>query len=137
MHIYNQLLDQITEALKLKGYHDPEASLTFRDPNGWSAISCNWNWQTDANARTEYASVRHSNLSVYDDTTDVEAYVRVALEKISEMPSVHEVRIKAFVNSLERLKAEAGDLGLDADFVNPLAAIMEKLASNALPAPKL
>lgn len=138
MHNYTLLLDQITAALKLKGYVDPEASLMFRDSDGYTQIRLEFDYKVRESSPRTYAYVRDYKLIADGrDTSNVVDYVDTALDMVEELPTVREAAIKEFVNSLERLKEEASDLGIDAEFVNPLAAIMEKLASNALPAPKL
>lgn len=138
MHNYTLLLDQITDALKLKGYLDPEASLLFRDSDGYTQIRLEFDYKVRESSSRTYCYVRdYKLLDAGRDTSNVGDYVDTALEMVAELPTVREAAIKEFINSLERLKDEASDLGIDADFVNPLAAIMEKLASNALPAPKL
>jgi hypothetical protein len=37
---------------------------------------------------------------------------------------------------MEALKESAEELGVDGDFMTPIVALMNKLASNALPKPK-
>jgi hypothetical protein len=136
MHNYTLLLDTITGALTAKGYLDPDAVLQFRPSDGYMHIRLEFDYKVRESSGRKYVTVRDYDLSPGKDVEEVQSYIDRALELIEELPTVREAAIKEFVNSLERLKDEAGELGIDADFVNPLASIMEKLASNALPAPK-
>lgn len=137
MHNYTLLLDQVTAALALKGYVDPQAMLMFRDSDGYTQIRLEFDYKVRESDGRTYGYVRdYSLVAAGRDPSAVMPYIDTALEMVAELPTVREAAIKAFINDLERLKGDAADLGLEADFVNPLAAIMEKLATNALPAPK-
>ena len=51
---------------------------------------------------------------------------------IDAIPTVDERAHQAFTASLGRLIDQGRDIGIEVDFLNPLTAMMEKLATNAL-----
>ena len=51
---------------------------------------------------------------------------------IDAIPTANERAHKAFTESLGRLIDQGRDIGIEVDFLNPLTAMMEKLATNAL-----
>jgi hypothetical protein len=132
-HIYTAALDGLAAALRAKGFHSPGADLILRDSEGYAAFSLEVDYKVRPDSMTTYLHMRSYDL---EDGASVEAAVAAMHRKIDEMPSQREQEIKAFINQMEALKSSAEDLGIEADFVNPLLAIMQKLASNALPAPK-
>jgi hypothetical protein len=133
-HAYIAQLDALVAALTAKGFHNAHADLTLRDSgNSFSPFSVDVDYKVKADSLTTYLHVRQLNL---EDGAGIDDAFEEMRRKIAELPTIREQEIKEFVNLMERLKTSAEDLGLDVDFVNPLMAIMEKLASNALPAPK-
>ncbi len=135
MHNYTMLIDQVIAALTARGYLEADATLMFGGSDNYYQIRLAYNYRAFDGAEVTYKSVRESNLHPWADPNMAESYVDAALDEIAGLPTSRELQIKGFVNQLEALKDRAVDLGVDADFVNPLAALMEKLASNALPAP--
>ena len=51
---------------------------------------------------------------------------------IDAIPTADERAHQAFTKSLGRLIDQGRDIGIEVDFLNPLTAMMEKLATNAL-----
>ena len=51
---------------------------------------------------------------------------------IDAIPTAEERAHQAFTASLGRLIDQGRDIGIEVDFLNPLTAVMEKLATNAL-----
>jgi hypothetical protein len=132
-HAYIAQLDALVAALTAKGFYDASADITLRDSEGFSPFSLDLDYKVRADSGATYIRVRAYDLG---EGASIDAALAEAHRKIAELPTKREQEIKEFVNLMERLKTNAEDLGLDVDFVNPLMAIMEKLASNALPAPK-
>jgi hypothetical protein len=122
-------LDAIVAALTAKGYNQPNADLIVRDGESYTQTRLEYAYRLTEAASTQYEFVRDSHVDWSADPAD---FFREAMKRIGEMPTVREAQIKEFVNSLEDLKSKAEDLEIDADFVNPLAALMQKLATNAL-----
>jgi hypothetical protein len=122
-------LDAIVAALTAKGYNQPNADLIVRDGESYTQTRLEYAYRFTEADGTKYETIRDSHV---DWSTDPAAFFDEAMKRIGEMPTVREAQIKAFVNSLEDLKSKAEDLEIDADFVNPLAALMQKLATNAL-----
>lgn len=122
-------LDELVNALTAKGYHDPEACIRFRESNAWASITLEFDYRVDPEGLRTYERVRPGDVEF---SSDPAVFFAEAQKRIAAMPTVREALIKAFVNSLEELKSKAEDLELDVDFVNPLTAIMAKLATNAI-----
>jgi hypothetical protein len=122
-------LDAIVAALTAKGYNQPNADLVVRDGESYTQTRLEYAYRFTEAAGTKYETIRDSHV---DWSTDPAAFFDEAMKRIGEMPTVREAQIKEFVNSLEDLKSKAEDLEIDTDFVNPLAALMQKLATNAL-----
>lgn len=55
-----------------------------------------------------------------------------AWDWIDAIPSKEELEHRAFMAQLGRLIDKGREVGVDVDFLNPLTAMMEKLATNAL-----
>ena len=51
---------------------------------------------------------------------------------VDAIPTAEERAHQAFTTSLGRLIDQGRDIGIEVDFLNPLTAMMEKLATNAL-----
>lgn len=70
------------------------------------------------------------------DPEDVEAWWGItaagAKAWVRDIPSPEEIAHKAFMAQLGRLIDKGREVGVDVDFLNPLTAMMEKLATNAL-----
>jgi len=126
--IRNQL-NAIAARLAAKGYVNAHAELVLRDDEAWKTTRLDFEYRTSEGASTTYVYVRDMDVEFSTDTAD---FFREAVARVEALPTVREARIKEFVNSLEELKTKAEDLEIDADFVNPLAALMQKLATNAL-----
>ena len=124
-------LSTLTDMLEAKGYIDGEANIAFRtsDVYGEPRIRLSFDYRTRADGQREYKSVGGWETEY---STDPLVYFAKAQAMIAELPTVREALIKEFVNQIEELKVRAEDLEVDVDFVNPLAELMKKLATNAL-----
>jgi hypothetical protein len=67
-----------------------------------------------------------------EEAHNVEEVVAEAHAYIAALKSRTELEHEEFMAMLGRVMDRAKDMGLDADFVNPLTSMMKKLASNAL-----
>jgi len=135
-HEYTAQLDAMVTKLADRGFLDASAEVQFRDSNGYTPFAVEFSYRIAEGKLPTYVRVRGHDLRLELMEETIEAAFQLANRKIDALPTVREQRIKDFVNQMESLKTNAEDLGLDVDFVNPLMAIMEKLASNALPSPK-
>ena len=70
------------------------------------------------------------------DGVDVNEWLVTMLQEahawIDAIPSAEQRAHDAFTKSLGRLIDQGRDIGIEVDFLNPLTAMMEKLATNAL-----
>jgi hypothetical protein len=70
------------------------------------------------------------------DGVDVNEWLITMLQEahawIDAIPTADERAHQAFTKSLGRLIDQGRDIGIEVDFLNPLTAMMEKLATNAL-----
>ncbi len=122
-------LGNLVNMLEAKGYHDPDAVIRFRSVTSYTQIRLEFDYKTHENAARIYKSVSMTDAGESQDPLD---YFAKAQSMIAALPTVREARIKEFVNQVEELKSLAEDLEVDVDFVNPLAELMKKLATNAL-----
>lgn len=122
-------LGTLIDMLEAKGYHDPDAVIRFRSVKAYTQIRLEFDYKTREDGVRTYRSVTPTDV---DQSSSPIAYFAKAQALIAEMPTVREARIKEFVNQVEELKSLAEDLEVDVDFVNPLAELMKKLATNAL-----
>ena len=124
-------LGTLVNMLEAKGYIDGDANISFRtsDVDGEVRIRLAFDYRTRADGSREYQSVGGWEAEY---STDPLVYFAKAQSIIAALPTVREARIKEFVNQVEELKSLAEDLEVDVDFVNPLAELMKKLATNAL-----
>ena len=124
-------LGTLIDMLKAKGYVDGDASISFRATDGDDdpRIRLSFDYRARADGPREYKAVTGWDVAF---STEPIAYFMKAQAMIAELPTVREALIKEFVNQIEELKVRAEDLEVDVDFVNPLAELMKKLATNAL-----
>ena len=70
------------------------------------------------------------------DGVDVNEWLITMLQDahawVDAIPTADERAHQAFTKSLGRLIDQGRDIGIEVDFLNPLTAMMEKLATNAL-----
>lgn len=122
-------LGTLIDMLEAKGYHDPDAVIRFRSSKVYTQVRLEFDYKTHENAVRTYKSVSMADTNESQDPID---YFMKAQSMVAALPTVREARIKEFVNQVEELKSLAEDLEVDVDFVNPLAELMKKLATNAL-----
>jgi hypothetical protein len=130
-------LDRIVELLKAKGFYEASAEFRICDAQNLSNLRLEFDYKVTANSSRRYASITSYGLQTDERPNPTASdLIGEAFRQVAEIPTARELQVKEFVNKMEEVKASAEDLGIDGDFMNPLVAIMEKLASNALPAPK-
>ena len=61
-----------------------------------------------------------------------ECALAALMDKIADLPSLEEQRLREFQRDLGNLIDKGRDYGIDVDFVNPLIATAKKLAENAI-----
>ena len=142
-HYFNTELDQLIAMLTAKGMLEATATLQFSGSDGYTPVRLEFDYKISPNGSRTYKTIRPFQIVEWlnglagrgDGASEpmVSDYFDLAREMIEKLPTVRELRVKEFVNQVEAIKAAAEDLELDIDFVNPLAALMEKLATNALP----
>ncbi len=134
---YTAQLDALVATLESKGFHSPDAELTIKSSGSYSPFRLEASYKLKEGGTNTYLVVRHYNLhaDLGREPTIDDAFFDMR-RQIEELPTQREQEIKEFVNQMEALKASAEDLGVDGDFMTPIVALMNKLASNALPKPK-
>ena len=136
-HLYTEDLNALVAALLAKGYVEAHADLILRSDESYAPFGLDLDYKVRADATRSFRSIRYHTLATeLGRSPTVGDLLAAGRALIAELPSQREQEIKDFVNQMEELKKSAESLGIEGDFVNPLLAIMEKLASNALPAPK-
>jgi hypothetical protein len=130
-------LDHIVELLRAKGFYEASAEFRICDAQSLSNLRLEFDYRVTAHSSRHYASITSYSLQTGErpSPTATDLFVE-AFRQVAEIPTARELQVKEFVNQMEKIKESAEDLGIDGDFMNPLVALMEKLASNALPAPK-
>lgn len=129
-------LDTLKAQLEAKGFVECTAEAVFRT-SGFSPMRIEMSYRVAPGKLCQFLNTRsYSVEQELGREPTFKEMVAAARIQVAELPSPRELAIKDFVNTVERLRTEAEELGIDGDFVNPLMGIMEKLASNALPAPK-
>lgn len=124
-------LGTLIDMLTAKGYVDVDASIGFRTTDGddETRIRLSFDYRARADGPRDYKIVTPWDVEYSPEPI---AYFAKAQAIIKGLPTVREALIKEFVNQIEELKVRAEDLEVDVDFVNPLAELMKKLATNAL-----
>jgi hypothetical protein len=136
-HDFTAALDAIVALLEDKGFHDADAEVTIKSSGAYAPFRLEASYKVKAGGSCTYLTVRHYNLhtELGREPTVEDAFADMR-RQIAELPTQREQEIKEFVNQMEALKVSAEDLGVDGDFMTPIVALMNKLASNALPKPK-
>jgi hypothetical protein len=104
---------------------DPEVMIQIGTQD-WRPCRLELNYKVRPDSTTVYKSFYG------EEQHDVEAVVAEARAYIAALKSRTELEHEEFMTMLGRVMDRAKDMGLDADFVNPLTSMMKKLASNAL-----
>ncbi len=134
---YTKDLDALAAMLSDKGFFEAEAELVIKSSGSYAPFRLEAGYKTKQGGTTSYMNSRHYNLQseLGREPTIDDAFADMR-RQISELPTQREQEIKDFVNQMEAIKESAEDLGVDGDFMTPIVALMNKLASNALPKPK-
>lgn len=104
---------------------DPEVTIQISTTD-WRPCRLELNYKVRADSSTVYKSF-------YGEAShNLEEVVAEAKAYIAALKSRTEMEHEEFMLMLGRVMDRAKDMGLDADFVNPLTSMMKKLASNAL-----
>lgn len=104
---------------------------------GITALRLELSYRTEAfgDRETLTLTLPWAELTAMSDE-EVGAWMRKAISDawdwIEAIPSAEEIAHRAFMAQLGRLIDKGREVGVDVDFLNPLTAMMEKLATNAL-----
>lgn len=78
-------------------------------------------------------SLKHEDIELGVDADEwLIEVLKDAHDWVDAIPTAEERAHQAFTASLGRLIDQGRDIGIEVDFLNPLTAMMEKLATNAL-----
>ena len=131
-----EAIRQLQHKLDAVDVHRQQVSL-YMWGDGYSAIR----FEMEYSNVPEYASkhetftrsLKHEDIELGVDAD--EWLINVLLDAhtwIDAIPTADERAHQAFTASLGRLIDQGRDIGIEVDFLNPLTAMMEKLATNAL-----
>lgn len=116
---------EIKQELKDRDLLDPE--VTWRiSTNDWNPVSLDLQYKVRDDSLHTYKYFRGQTVG------DIDNMVIEAREYIKSLKSRAELDHDEFMLMLGRVMDRAKELGMDEDFVNPLTAMMKKLASNAI-----
>ena len=104
---------------------DPEVMIQIGTQD-WRPCRLELNYKVRPDSSTVYKSF-------YGEAShNLEEVVAEAKAYITALKSRTELEHEEFMTMLGRVMDRAKDMGMDEDFVNPLTAMMKKLASNAI-----
>jgi hypothetical protein len=118
-------LVELKQDLKARDLLDPEVTLRI-STNDWSPVSLDLQYKVRDDSLHTYKYFRGQTVG------DIDNMVIEARAYIKSLKSRAELDHDEFMLMLGRVMDRAKDLGMDEDFVNPLTAMMKKLASNAI-----
>lgn len=130
MTIYSkwEMIDALTalkDALSAKGLIGPEVTLSL-STSEWSPIRLELHYKVRDDSTYTYQTFKAENVF------EVDVAVEKATKFVADLKSREELEHEEFMQMLGRVMDRAKDMGLDADFINPLTSMMKKLATNAL-----
>lgn len=116
---------EIKQELKDRDLLDPE--VTWRiSTSDWNPVSLDIQYKVRDDSLTTYKYFRGQTVG------DIDNMVIEARQYIKGLKSREELDYDEFMLMLGRVMDRAKELGMDEDFVNPLTAMMKKLATNAI-----
>jgi hypothetical protein len=116
---------EIKQELKDRDLLDPEVSWRI-STNDWNPVSLDIQYKVREDSLHTYKYFRGQTVG------DLDNMVIEARAYIKGLKSRAELDHDEFMLMLGRVMDRAKDLGMDEDFINPLTAMMKKLASNAI-----
>jgi len=120
-----EAIDSMRAVMAGREFIDPEVMIQIGTQD-WRPCRLELNYKVRADSSTVYKSF-------YGEAShNLEEVVAEANAYITALKSRTELEHEEFMLMLGRVMDRAKDMGLDADFVNPLTSMMKKLASNAL-----
>lgn len=116
---------ELQQELKARDLIDPEVT--------WTISTKDWNpVRLDIQYKVREDSVHTYKYFAGDDVASLDNMVIEARQYIKGLKSRTELDHDEFMLMLGRVMDRAKELGMDEDFVNPLTAMMKKLATNAI-----
>jgi len=116
---------EVKQELKDRGLIDPEVT--------WSMSTKDWNpTRLDIQYKVREDSVGTYKTFYGNSVSDMDNILIEARQHIKGLKSREELDHDEFMLMLGRVMDRAKELGMDEDFVNPLTAMMKKLATNAI-----
>lgn len=141
MHNFKAFTTQIQDlrlALEAKDVYSVDVDFSIWT-GGMTALRLCLSYRTEPNYggdREEFVQSLSWNELQMMELEHVDAWLHearmAAFDWIDAIPSEDERKHKAFTAALGRLIDQGRDVGIEVDFLNPLTAMMEKLATNAL-----
>lgn len=118
-------LDAMVPVMLSKGMREPEASVTMRS-DGKPCVGVTWKSKRES----RYSSTDTAYEYFHADTLD-EAFERADAFLVAR-PTAEQAKLNEFLAVVGAAADLGRELGIDAEFVNPLVATMKKLSENAL-----
>ena len=120
-----EAMRSIKKSLNDRDLIDPEVTVTISTKD-WNPASFEIQYKVRDDSTTTYRSFRGESVNDLDDIIiETRAHIK-------GLKSRTELDHDEFMLMLGRVMDRAKDLGMDEDFVNPLTAMMKKLATNAI-----
>jgi hypothetical protein len=115
----------IQSRLKVREFLDPEVTFSVSTKD-WRTMSLDISFKVRDDSTYTYKTFYGEDAAKADELlTEAHTY-------IEGLKSKAELEHEEFMTMLGRVMDRAKDMGLDEHFINPLTAMMTKLASNAL-----
>ena len=121
----DEIMISIKEELKARDLIDPDVTWTISTKD-WNPVSLDIQYKVREDSVHTYKYFRGTDVSSLDNM------VIEARQYIKGLKSRTELDHDEFMLMLGRVMDRAKELGMDEDFVNPLTAMMKKLATNAI-----
>lgn len=117
-------LDKLVSAMGAKGMSQPSANVIIKS-HQQPALSLDWKSQSEAKLGSDgaYEYFRGDSLRDLFDRAD---------QWVAERPSPEEAKLREFMSAVGKAADMGRELGIEADFVNPLTVLMKTLSENAL-----
>jgi hypothetical protein len=115
----------IQARLKTREFLDPEVSFSVSTKD-WRTMSLDISFKVRDDAAYTYKTFYG------DDTDEVDRLLVEGHTYIEGLKSKAELEHEEFMTMLGRVMDRAKEMGMDEHFINPLTAMMKKLATNAI-----
>jgi hypothetical protein len=117
-------LDALVPAMTAKGMRQPSASVGIKSQSE-PHVGIHWKSEREARYSGDSAFEYFHGDSLEDAFAKVDAW-------IADRPSADQQKLNDFLNAVGAAADLGRELGIEAEFVNPLTAMMKRLSENAI-----